>query len=329
MDTAVTQLSNVLANRSEHDRRIAEKLRRELGPLVCDLLADPLVVEVMLNPDGTLWVERQGAEMEEAGRMSASQAESLMGTLAAIKRTEITAENPTLQAALPVDGSRFQGVLSPTAVGGPAFNLRKRATRIITLDEYYESGIITLHQMEAIKGAVEDRQNILVVGGTGTGKTTLTNAIIDYIAIATPNHRLLILEDTLELQCAAKNVVFLHATEHADMRALVKTTLRMRPDRIIVGEVRDGAALSMLDAWNTGHPGGVATLHANSAALAFVRLEGLVGQASLTPQNNLIGAAVDVIVFIEKDATHPAKRVVREVIRVSGFSDGQYITSNL
>jgi type IV secretion system protein TrbB len=164
----------------------------------------------------------------------------------------------------------------------------------------------------------------VVSGGTGTGKTTLTNAIIAEIVTATPQHRLVILEDTAEIQCAAENAVILHTSDTVDMQRLLKSTMRLRPDRIIVGEVRDGAALTLLKAWNTGHPGGIATVHSDNALSALTRLEQLIAEVSQQAMPQVIGQAVDLIVSIERTAKG---RVVRDILGVEGFHDGHYLVS--
>lgn len=314
---------NPLPVTSEHDRRIKEKLKRELGPLICGLLEDTRVIEIMLNPDGSLWVERLGESMEKVGVMSAPQAESLMGTVASTLRTQITAQNPILECELPIDGSRFEALIPPV-VAGPTFTIRKKAVQIFTLDDYVKSGIMTAEQCSAIKQAVHDRLNILVVGGTGTGKTTLTNAIIQFMSEAFPHDRIAIIEDTGELQCSAKNAVTMRAVDHVDMTRLLKATMRLRPDRILVGEVRDGAALALLKAWNTGHPGGAATVHANSADAGLIRIEQLVAEATQAPMQALIAEAVNLIISIEK-VPHVGRRI-KEVVKVVGFDNSNYIT---
>lgn len=313
---------SVASNRAEHDRRITEKLRRELGPQICALLQEPGVNEIMLNPDGTLWVERIGAPMEMIGTLSASRAESLMGTVASTLRTQITALNPILECELPLDGSRFEALIPPV-VSAPTFTIRKKASQIFTLTDYVESGIMSQAQCEAIEAAVRNRRNVLVVGGTGTGKTTLTNGIIAYMANACPQDRIVIIEDTGELQCSATNVVILRAVDHVDMTRLLKATMRLRPDRILVGEVRDGAALALLKAWNTGHPGGAATVHANSAPAGLIRMEQLVAEATQAPMQALIAEAVDLIVSIEKTA---GGRRIKEVVTVNGHDGTHYLT---
>jgi len=315
---------------SESARRIREKLKRELGPLILGLLADDSVVEVMLNPSrdggpGELWVDRLGRPMELVGHMSASQAESLMATVASTLKTAITASEPILECELPFDGSRFEALIPPV-VASPTFAIRKKALQVFDLADYVARGIMTGEQRSAIERAVAARRNILVVGGTSTGKTTLTNAIIRHIAAADPHSRIVIIEDTAELQCTAKNAVILRSTDHADMTRLLKATMRLRPDRILVGEVRDGAALALLKAWNTGHPGGVATVHANDAAAGLIRLEQLVAEATLAPMTALISEAVDLLVCIERDENSPAGRRIREVLEVTGHDGPHYLT---
>lgn len=324
-DKAASGQASVSASRKEHERRIAEKIKRELGPTICGLLVDPSVIEIMLNPDGRLWVEKLGARMEAIGTMSPSQAESLMGTVASTLRTQLTAENPILECELPLYGSRFEALIPPV-VSGPTFTIRQKAIRVFTLDDYVEKGTMTQAQCDAIKAAVRNRRNVLVVGGTGTGKTTLTNAIIHYMAEAAPHDRIAIIEDTGELQCTAENAVLMRAVDHVDMTRLLKATMRLRPDRILVGEVRDGAALALLKAWNTGHPGGAATVHANSALAGLVRMEQLVAEATQAPMQTLIAEAIDLVVSIGKTAN---VRRIREVVTVESHDGKHYVTQSL
>lgn len=187
---------------------------------------------------------------------------------------------------------------------------------------------MTLAQCEAIKKAVREHRNILVIGGTGSGKTTLINAIIAYMVEHNPHERVFVIEDTGEIQCSAKNFVQYHTTIEVTMTDLLKTTLRMRPDRILVGETRGAEALDLLDAWNTGHPGGAATLHADSAYMGLNRLKSLVTRNKQAPAEiePLIGEAVHVVVSI---ARTPEGRRVQEILEVSGYENGRYITRNL
>jgi type IV secretion system protein TrbB len=220
----------------EKNRRI-EKIKRELGTHIQALLADLSVIEVLLNEDGKIWVERLGQNMELAGELSSSKAEALIYSVAAFHNTIITRENAVLECELPPYGARFEAIIPPV-VSAPVFTIRMPAIQIFTLADYADAGILTPEQKLVIEAAVRARKNILVVGGTGTGKTTLANALIQTIVETHPEHRLVIIEDTAEIQCAAANAVKLHATETIDMLRLLKTTMRLRPDRIIVGEVR-------------------------------------------------------------------------------------------
>lgn len=311
-----------------HKDRLHEKLRRDLGPVVIDALANPKTIEVMLNADGTLWQETFGERMFPIGKMRASQAEALMRTLASCLDTVITRAEPILEGELPLDGSRFAGQIPPI-VHAPTFAIRKKASAIFSLDQYVEKQIITPQQKDIISRAVRDHKNILVVGGTGSGKTTLTNAIIHQMVEENKDERIVIIEDTGEIQCSAKNFIQYHTTLEVTMTHLLKTTLRMRPDRILVGEVRGPEALDLLMAWNTGHEGGVATLHANNARAGLDRLAMLISMhpESPTPIEPLIGEAVHLIIHISK--TPEGNRRVEEILEVSGYANGNYQTHNL
>ncbi|MVA12599.1 P-type conjugative transfer ATPase TrbB, partial [Agrobacterium vitis] len=215
--------------------------------------------------------------------------------------------------------------LLPPVVSGPSFTIRRRASRLIPLDDYLKHKIMTEAQASVLRSAIASRMNIVISGGTGSGKTTLANAVIAEIIANAPDDRIVMLEDTAEIQCAAENAVALHTSETIDMARLLKSTMRLRPDRIIVGEVRDGAALTLLKAWNTGHPGGVTTIHSNTAMSALRRLEQLTAEASQQPMQEVIGEAVDLIVSIER--TGKGRRV-REVIHVEGFTNSRYQTEH-
>lgn len=307
----------------EVTQRVHDKLRRELGSLVCDLLAADDVIEIILNADGRLWVERLGQPMAVAGTMTAGQAESLMMTVAATIPTNLTRESPILECELPLDGSRFSAVIPPI-VPAPCFSIRVPAKSIFPLETYRDKGIISDRQFAALTAAIDDRKNILISGGTGSGKTTFANAIIDYIARAAPEHRLAILEDTRELQCSAENVLSMRTSDAASMDRLLRHALRQRPDRIIVGEVRDGAALTLLKSWTTGHPGGAATVHSNvdDPRGALRRLEFLVAETFRGPAQELVGEAVDVIVTIAK--TKDGARRVQGIAAVGGWNGAAY-----
>ena len=304
--------------------RLVRKLQDALGDQLCIALDDATVVEIMLNPDGRLFIERVGHGVAPAGAMSTAAAEVVIGSVAHALQSEADDERPIISGELPIGGHRFEGLLPPV-VSGPAFTIRRRASHLIPLTEYVKSKVMTEAQASAIRSAIDARMNIVISGGTGSGKTTLANAIIAEIVSASPDDRMVVLEDTAEIQCAAENAVSLHTSDTIDMARLLKSTMRLRPDRIIVGEVRDGAALTLLKAWNTGHPGGVTTIHSNTAMSALRRLEQLTAEASQQPMQEVIGEAVDLVVSIERTGKG---RWVREVIHVKGYRNGRYQTEH-
>ena len=303
------------ARAKEVRRRGLEALTRHLGVTINQALADEQVIEVMLNPDGQLWIDRLGEGMVQAGTMDEAQAMGIVTTVAGMLGAEVKAETPILECELPLDGSRFEALVAPV-VTKPSFAIRKKALLVFTLEHYVAQGIMTDAQRQAIEDAVRNRQNILVCGGTGTGKTTLANAILAAVARIDGDHRVVIIEDTRELQVDARNVVFLRTSDTVDMTRLLRATMRLRPDRIVVGEVRDGSALALLKAWNTGHPGGVGTVHANHCAAALVRIGQLIQEANVPPAPELIAEAVHIVVGIVRTARG---RIIEEVIRVKGF----------
>ena len=301
------------------DRKVAA-LRQAMGPVIASALADRMVVEVMVNPDGKIWVDRIGEGRSWTGeRLPAADADRILRLLADHAGEVVTRDSPRVSATLPETGERFQGAFMPL-VTNPAFAIRKRPEVVFTLDQYVEQGIMTDVQAQAVRKAAADHQNILIVGGTGSGKTTLANAILAEPAFA--GDRVVIVEDTAELRCSAADQVQM-LTKRTDppvtMTDLVRDTLRLRPDRIIIGEVRDGSALDLLKAWNTGHPGGLATIHANSAAEGLTRLEDLIGEVTQRIPYRAIAQAINVIIYIERT---PEGRKVRTVGRVLG-RDGE------
>jgi type IV secretion system protein TrbB len=297
--------------------RDLRKLRTDFGPVFLAALADPETVEICLNADGALWQERLGEPLRQIGTMIATAADSVMRTLAAMHHTVITRDSPSIECELPLDGSRFAGQIPPV-VPAPTFSVRKRASRVFTLEQYVEAGIMTAEQKEFLCRAIRDHRSILLSGSTGSGKSTMVNGIISELTKQFPNERLVIIEDTAELQCSAKNFVPYHTSSERSMTDLVRTAMRMRPDRILVGEVRGPEALDLLMAWNTGHAGGIATLHANDAASALTRLCSLVSMSPSAPREiePLIGKAVDIIIHIDRTAKG---RIVREIIQVTGY----------
>lgn len=300
---------------NELDERRLEALRYALGPIVLAALKDPDVVEVMLNDDGKLWVESLG-KMTHAGNISASDAIAILNQVSSSLNGEISKENPLVEGELPLNGERFEGI-APPVVEQAIFAIRKKAGKIFPLSDYVRSGVLTFSQSELLRTAIVERQNILVVGGTGSGKTTFCNALLNEVSVLLPETRMLLLEDTRELQCALANRSFLRATEWTDMARLSMAVNRLRPDSITVGEVRSGGpALALLKLWNTGHPGGMATVHANSAYKGLTRMDQLIQEVSANPQRVLIGEAVNIVVFLER---FQGSRRVKEIMRVHEY----------
>lgn len=301
--------------------RLIEKLKREMGSPMLAAIEDPEIIEILLNPNGELWVERLGRSMTKLDCINPVQAESLIATVASYVGRVIDIRTPILECEFPLDGSRFEALQAPI-VEGPTFSLRKRVLRALNLENYIDEKIITVDQADIVCASIKQRKNILVIGGTGSGKTTFANALIDSMVTQCPDHRLVIIEDTREIQCVADNAVALKTSDFVDMTGLLKATLRLRPDRIIVGEVRGGEALALLKAWNTGHPGGIATLHANNAKAGLLRLEQLIGEVSQTPMQKLIAEAINLLVVISKVA---GSRKITEIAEVEGYSGDKYI----
>lgn len=276
-------------------------LARALGPAIAQALNEPDVVEALINADGRVWIDRIGKGLECTTHiLSAADRETAIRLLAHEAGDTVGADRPALSTILPDSAARIQALLPPL-VEAPTLAIRKRPSRVYELDDYVADGIATEAQAAFLRAAVARRQNIVVAGGTGSGKTTLLNALLAEAPFQ--DARVVILEDTAELQCTSANSVQLltkRTPPQVTMRDLVQMTLRLRPDRIVVGEVRDGAALEVLKAWNTGHPGGLLTLHANSAADALTRLEDLALESSATAPHRLISATVDLVVFIER-----------------------------
>jgi type IV secretion system protein VirB11 len=306
-----------------------EKLERECGEVVLQALRNPEVIEINLNPDGVLWVEYLGRGKIPSGRMAAHTAESLLATCATMLDTVVTRENPIVEGEFPLDGSRLEAGIPPIA-SAPFFSIRKHSGKIFSLDEYVESGSLKPAGRDRIYEAVRNRENILVVGGTGSGKTTLGNAILDAMAKTTKNDRVVILQDTLELQVAVENRVLLRTSENVSMARLLRVAMRLQPDRVIVGEVRGGEAHSLLKAWNSGHPGGFCTIHADSETQGLHKLLDYVFEApEMGARNderiaNGIARTVQLVVFIEKTGGKPA-RAIRGISQVIGFENSNFV----
>lgn len=302
------------------DRRI-QMLRTAMGPLIASALEDPDVVEIMLNPDRTLWIDRLSSGRAPMGvELSEADGERIIRLVAAHVGAEVHRGQPLLSAELPETGERFEGILPPAAPG-PAFALRKRAIGVIPLERYVIDGMMTAAQASFLVRAVRERQNVLIAGATSSGKTTLANALLAEIA-ATGDDRVLVLEDTVELQCAARDHVPLRTRAGVvSMTKLVRSSMRLRPDRVVVGEVRGAEALDLIKVWGTGHPGGIATIHAGSALGALLRLEQLILEVAVNPPRALIAEAVNVVIHI---AGRGRKRRIESIARVVGFDGVGY-----
>ncbi len=314
-------MSNI-SFRAEAFARGARMLRTALGPAIASYLEDPSIVEVMLNPDGKLWVDRLSGGLEDTGsRVTPADAERIVRLVAHHVGVEVHAGNPRVSAELPESGERFEGLVPPV-VAAPCFAIRRPAVAVFTLGDYVAAGIMSGVQAELLKCAVRERKNILVAGGTSTGKTTLVNALL--AEIAKTNDRIVLIEDTRELQCAAPNLVALRTKDGAaSLSDLVRSSLRLRPDRIPIGEVRGAEALDLLKAWGTGHPGGVGTLHAGTAIGALRRLEQLIQEAVVTVPRALIAETVDLIAVL---AGRGSARKLAELAAVQGLGpSGDYV----
>jgi type IV secretion system protein TrbB len=306
---------------SEAILRGARMLRTALGSDIAGFLEDPSVVEVMLNPDGRLWIDRLSEGLSDTGkRLAATDGERIVRLVAHHVGAEVHAGAPRVSAELPGTGERFEGLLPPV-VAAPAFAIRKPAVAVFTLQDYVSAEIMSAGQADVLRQAVAERRNILVAGGTSTGKTTLTNALL--AEVAKTADRVVLIEDTRELQCAAPNLVALRTKDGvASLSDLVRSSLRLRPDRIPIGEVRGAEALDLLKAWGTGHPGGIGTIHAGSALGALRRLEQLIQEAVVTVPRALIAETIDLVAVLSGRGSN---RRLAELARVDGLQpNGDY-----
>ena len=293
-------------------------LRTALGPAVARYLDDPAIVEVMLNPNGRLWIDRLADGLANTGEvLSPADGERIIRLVAHHVGAEVHAGAPRVSAELPGTGERFEGLLPPV-VAAPAFSLRKPAVAVFGLDDYVAAGIMREAEATILKVAITQRRNILVAGGTSTGKTTLVNALL--AEVAKTSDRVVLIEDTRELQCLSPNLVALRTKDGvATLSELVRSSLRLRPDRIPIGEVRGPEALDLLKAWGTGHPGGVGTIHAGSAIGALRRLEQLIQEAVITVPRPLIAETIDLIAVL---AGRGPDRQLIELAAVEGLGPG-------
>ena len=305
----------VQPTQSEARSRGARMLRTALGSSIAAWLDDPAVIEVMLNPDGRLWLDRLGEGISDTGlSLTAADGERIVRLVAHHVGVEVHARSPRVSAELPEGGERFEGLLPPV-VTAPAFAIRKPAVAVFTLDHYAAAGIMRPDAAIALRQGVEARANILVAGGTGSGKTTLVNALLAEVAKTTD--RIVLIEDTRELQCTAPNLVAMRTKDGVvSLSDLVRSSLRLRPDRIPIGEVRGAEALDLLKAWGTGHPGGIGTIHAGTALGALRRMEQLIQEAVVTVPRALLAETIDIIAVLVRDGHG---RRLAELARVDGL----------
>jgi len=307
--------------KSEALARGARMLRTALGADVAAWLEDPAVVEVMLNPDGRLWVDRLSEGLADTGEeLSVADGERIVRLVAHHVGAEVHAGAPRVSAELPGTRERFEGLLPPV-VAAPVFAIRKPAVAVFTLEDYVRAEIMPDDAAAALCDAITSRANILVAGGTSTGKTTLTNALL--AEVAKSSDRVVLIEDTRELQCLTPNLVALRTKDGvASLSDLVRSSLRLRPDRIPIGEVRGAEALDLLKAWGTGHPGGIGTIHAGSALGALRRLEQLIQEAVITVPRAMIAETIDLIAVL---SGRGSARRLSELARVEGLdATGDY-----
>ena len=305
----------------------AQMMRRHLGTELMDVLADPETRELSWNPsDGVVRVDRgMGGRVALDIALDTRRVEMFLNTAAAREGMALGRETPSVQASLPQSvffGARLQGLVPPITTG-PAFVIRKPAAKVYSLDEWISSGAVPWGIGEQLGDIAECRQSVLIIGATGSGKTTLANTMLREIGERFPADRIVVLEDTPEIRCLSADHLTLRTADGWDLAQLVKWTLRLSPDRIVIGEVRDGAALYLMDAWATGHAGGVATLHAPDPVSALHRLDRLAQREGVPPQPELVAEAIEWIVTMRR-------REVVGLARVRGLdAGGRYVVETI
>ena len=317
-----------MTTRETQERRLEDLLKRQLGPLLTPM-ANSAITDILINQDGSVWYEEAGRGLYRDEHLQVGELvrESIIGTVASMLGIVADRDHPIVEGELILERIRFEGLMPPV-VAAPAIAMRKPSKIQFQLDDYLRAEIITAQQAAVLRCAIKARRNIAIGGGTGSGKTTFAGAIInETVVLSDPNDRYVTIEDTFELAVTARNIVQLRASDTVDMTRLLRTTMRLRPDRIIIGETRGGEALAMLKAWNTGHPGGVTTVHANSALGVLNRLGSLVQEAGVPPQPELIAGSINLIAFIEKSPL--GERRVTDLLQIKGYdADAGFITSN-
>jgi P-type conjugative transfer ATPase TrbB len=303
----------------------AEMMARFLGGEVLAAFDDDDVTEIYLNPhDGLIRTDTRSRGRVSTGHtLDAHRVEMFLNAAATSLNATLTTSAPSLQAELPLArfrGSRLQGFIAPATIG-PAFNIRKPPAVVFSLEDYCAAGILTSGQRSALSAAIAAHENILIAGGTNSGKTTLANALLREVTDRFPDERIVVLEDTVELQCSARDHLALRTGPAFSLADLVRATMRTSPNRIVVGEVRGAEALDLLDAWATGHPGGIGTCHATTAEGALLRLDRLAQRNNIPTQMPLIAESIHLVAVMEGGNQ---RRRVADLARVRGLDrDGR------
>ncbi len=329
-DNGLKPLPEKLLNKpSEQARLRINFLKDMLGQRICDALNDEDVTEIMVNPDGSVWFESREQGIVCDSNLSEYHAQNFLMQLAELNGVYLTPAHPYIETLLPFHQERLEGTIAPITARA-AFTIRKPAKTVFPLEDYVTNGIVTELQFNCIEQALIDRKNIVISGGPGTGKTTLANAIVNKMSqVCDASQRVLVLEDTAEIRCDMPNVLSMVTSESVSMTTLLKIAMRSRPDRILVGEVRDAAALDLLKAWNTGCPGGIATVHANSAESSVLRLLSLAQEANVPPPIDLVAETVDVLIHITRQSAHPAGRCVSSISEIAGTDGDRFQFTHL
>ncbi len=307
-------------------QRLYEKLHCDIGDDIRHFLQDEATTEIMANPNGSLWIDQKELGQSQIGEIPSQRVQLIIRTVAGINGQVISEVHPHLETKFPLHrcmkGERFTAQIPPL-VSAPCFSIRKRTNSVLTLMDYLSSNQLSKDQYFVLQQLIEERQNILVCGGPGSGKTTITSALLQESIARNSKQRFIILEDTPELFCQAENTVPLLTNKQMNMCALVSAAMRIRPDRILVGEVRGAEALDLMKAWNTGCPGGLATIHANDAPSAIQRVLDCAMESGLSePPISLVTHTINAVVFVKREQNKSG--YVQEIIAVKGFQDGRF-----